>query len=408
MTATSTPTLPAELVADVEVAGTVDVVPRILDVVCQTTGMGFAAIARVTDAHWVTCAARDDIGFGLRPGDELDVTSTLCYEVRCDSRAIVIDDVDADDHYRSHETPARYGFKSYISVPIYLTDGSFYGTLCAIDPEPRSLTKSAALETLRLLAELFARHLEDRQRLAESQQTLASEREVARLRELFVAILGHDLRNPLNAIQMNSQLLEMLDGDADAAERQEAIASIRSSADRMTALINDTLDLARTRTDSGLNLAMDRVAPDDLIQRFRHVIDELRAGHTNRNVDVTLDLHRPVACNADRLGQVVSNLLANALTHGDPAAPVTVVARQPDDAALLLSVSNTGPPIPADVVATLFEPFQRGRLQHDTTRSGLGLGLFIAHEIALAHNGTLTCTSDDDATTFTLRIASPA
>ena len=114
-------------------------VPTLLQTVTLATGMGFAAVARVTASRWVTCQTVDKISFGLAPGDELDVESTLCHEVRLSNTEIVIDDVANDPVYCTHHTPATYGIQSYISVPIYKKDGTFFGTLCAIDPEPRKI-----------------------------------------------------------------------------------------------------------------------------------------------------------------------------------------------------------------------------------------------------------------------------
>ena len=121
---------------DIAAVGRIDVVPTILDIVCRTTGMGFAAVARVTEDRWIACSVRDDIDFGLKPGGELKVETTICHEIRQTGDPVIIDDVQADPVYRGHHTPALYGFRSYISMPIRLPDGRFFGTLCAIDPEP--------------------------------------------------------------------------------------------------------------------------------------------------------------------------------------------------------------------------------------------------------------------------------
>lgn len=115
------------------------VVKAMLEQVCAATGMGFAAVARVTDTRWVACQVLDRIEFGLDSGDELQLKTTICDEIRESSQAVVIDHVSGDAQWRTHHTPALYGFESYISFPIHLADGSFFGTLCAIDPQPRSL-----------------------------------------------------------------------------------------------------------------------------------------------------------------------------------------------------------------------------------------------------------------------------
>src|ERR1700689_2871901 len=114
---------------DIESVRRIKAVPTILDVVCRTTGMGFAAVARVTQDRWVACSVLDEIDFGLKPGGELQVEKTICHEIRLSREAVVIDNVAQDAAWCRHATPAMYGFQSYISVPIILSDGSFFGTL---------------------------------------------------------------------------------------------------------------------------------------------------------------------------------------------------------------------------------------------------------------------------------------
>ena len=125
--------------ADVEAIRRIPAVPTILDVVCRTTGMGFAAVARVTEHRWIVCSVKDEIAFGLQPGSELKVETTICHEVRERRDPVIINHAAEDEVYGFHPTPIMYGFQSYISVPILLPNGSFFGTLCAIDPKPRML-----------------------------------------------------------------------------------------------------------------------------------------------------------------------------------------------------------------------------------------------------------------------------
>ena len=113
-------------------------IEAMLEEVCALTGMGFAAVARVTADRWIACQLIDKIEFGLKPGDELQIKTTICNEVRASGQCVFIDQVSADEDWRQHHTPAMYGFESYISIPIVLEDGSFFGTLCAIDPTPRT------------------------------------------------------------------------------------------------------------------------------------------------------------------------------------------------------------------------------------------------------------------------------
>jgi GAF domain-containing protein len=114
--------------------------------ICDSTGMGFSAVARVTEQRWIACLVEDRIEFGLDPGDELKIHETICDEIRESGEAIVFDDASDDIKWSRHPVPVIYGFKSYCSFPVYLADGSFFGTLCAIDPEPRRVTDEEVVE----------------------------------------------------------------------------------------------------------------------------------------------------------------------------------------------------------------------------------------------------------------------
>lgn len=159
---------------DVAAISEIDAIPKILEVVCRTTGLGFSAVARVTEDRWIACAVRDDIAFGLQPAGELRVETTICNEIRQSGRLVVIDHVAEDAQFCRHPTPAMYGFQSYISVPIRLRDGRFFGTLCAIDPRPARVNTPETIGMFTLFAELIAFHLDSRQRVAELEACVAS------------------------------------------------------------------------------------------------------------------------------------------------------------------------------------------------------------------------------------------
>ena len=117
----------------------------ILRHICNATGMGFAAVARVTEERWIACLVEDRMAFGLDPGGELKVCETICDEIRASGEAVVFDDSSDDIKWSRHPVPVLYGFKSYCSFPVYLEDGSFFGTLCAIDPAPRRVADDAII-----------------------------------------------------------------------------------------------------------------------------------------------------------------------------------------------------------------------------------------------------------------------
>lgn len=151
-----------EIAAAVATLGDDPRLRTILDSVCSLTGMGFAAIAYVSDDRWIACQVDDRIDFGLDPGKELEVRKTICDEIRDCGRGIVIEDVGNDPDWWTHPVPILYGFKSYLSLPLTLDDGRFFGTLCAIDPEPRAVSLSDLLSKIENLATDAANLLDQR------------------------------------------------------------------------------------------------------------------------------------------------------------------------------------------------------------------------------------------------------
>lgn len=135
-------------VADTVALGDGDEIRRLLAEVCQATHMGFAAVARVTESRWIACQVDDRIEFGLNPGDELKIKQTICDEIRDSGEAVVFEDASTDIKWSRHPVPILYGFKSYCSFPVYLDDGTFFGTLCALDPEPRDVSQDEMIALL--------------------------------------------------------------------------------------------------------------------------------------------------------------------------------------------------------------------------------------------------------------------
>ncbi|MEO8573063.1 MAG: PAS domain S-box protein [Pyrinomonadaceae bacterium] len=143
----------------VEAVSRLQTVPSILKAVADLTQMRFVVIAKVTNHKWIACAVLDEMDFGLPPGGELEVATTLCSEVRDHRNAIVIENASTDPVYCEHPTPKKYGIESYIAVPITLKNGEFFGTLCAVDSRPADLSGATILDSMRLFAELVANEL---------------------------------------------------------------------------------------------------------------------------------------------------------------------------------------------------------------------------------------------------------
>jgi signal transduction histidine kinase len=355
--------------------------------------MGFAAVARVTDERWVACSVLDNILFGLKPGGELKLETTICHEIRQMRKAVVIDHVAEDEEFREHHTPRMYGFQSYISMPIILANGTFFGTLCAIDPKPHKVKTPEIVGMFKLFAELIAFHIDASEKLASSESRLLVERESSVLREQFIGVLGHDLRTPLGAISMGVSLLK--DGALDE-DQSMAVDMMERSVSHMSDLIADTLDFTRGRLGGGIELGSLSLAPLEPV--LGQVISEMQSIWPARVIETHFDLAESVSYDRSRLAQLFTNLLSNAMAYGraDQAVVVRAVSA---DGTFSLSVSNGADPIPPEKLERLFEPFSRRGA--DKSEKGLGLGLYIASEIARSHGGKLSVKSTPEETCFT-------
>jgi signal transduction histidine kinase len=380
---------------DIAAIARIDIIPTILDVVCRTTRMRFAAVARVTESRWIACSVKDDISFGLVPGSELRIETTICNEIRQHGQAVIIDNVAEDPAFCAHHTPVIYGFKSYISLPITLPDGTFFGTLCAIDPEAARLNTPEVVGMFRAFAELIALHLKAQQRLDRTEASLLSERSTAELREQFIAVLGHDLRVPLAAITSGAEILQ----HSPQPDRVTKLAvMMQRSVKRMAELIDNVLDFARGRLGGGLVLERQVESLQPILQQ---VVDELQSAWPDRVITLDIALPRAVRCDPVRIGQLVANLLGNALAHGTANTPVKLAATIVDGV-LDVTVTNTGDRIPDAMLSRMFEPFVHAA--GGPRQQGLGLGLYIANEIARAHGGSLAATSCAGEVRFTFRM----
>ena len=226
-----------------------------------------------------------------------------------------------------------------------------------------------------------------------TQREVDAAAETAHLREQFIAVLGHDLRNPLAAITSGIRLLAK---GEDLSEQGRQITSLmQGSVLRALELVDNVLDFARARLGGGLTLTRDANAP--LGPVLRQVIAEIESLNPARIINTRIALEECIDCDRGRIGQMFSNLLGNAVTHGAGDQPISVCATT-QDGIFTLEVANGGSPIDEAARRKLFQPFFRGEISPNKT--GLGLGLHIASEIAEAHGGSITVTSDHDATRF--------
>lgn len=239
---------------------------------------------------------------------------------------------------------------------------------------------------------LYEENLQTAKQLAEA--NLEMEQQNALIREQFIAVLGHDLRNPLGGVMSAAQLVAR----SNLGAREEKLVKlIQTGSKRMHDMINDIMDLARGRLGGGFPVSL---AETDLEQLLNQVSDELKVVWPEKSIESDFNIRQDVMCDPGRLSQMVSNLLANAIIHGSPVTPISVQATVTEEI-WEISVINQGKPIPREALPHLFHPFRREGQQK--SQNGLGLGLYIASEIAKAHNGMLTVTSDEQQTCFTFR-----
>ncbi len=260
------------------------------------------------------------------------------------------------------------------AAPLRRQDGSFAGAVLTARDE----TERLALE----------------QQRAESLEHL---RATAEFRERFLGIVGHDLRNPLNAISLSARVL--LVSETLPERELKAVRRIASSADRMARMISEVLDFTRSRLGGGMP-----VDPclADLSVISREVLEELEASHPGSRLSLQVLGQGLGEWDAGRLSQVVSNLVGNALQYSPEGTPIHITVDGRAEHEVVLSVHNEGPPISEAMLPRLLEPFRRATRNEGHNSGGLGLGLYIVQQIILAHGGTLSAQSHaGDGTTFT-------
>jgi light-regulated signal transduction histidine kinase (bacteriophytochrome) len=223
-----------------------------------------------------------------------------------------------------------------------------------------------------------------------------AEMELARSR--LLAVLGHDLRDPLQTISMAARILEHGDSNVRVGQR------IAASTGRMERLITQVLDMSRLHGGLGLGL---KLVEHDMASLVRGIIEDTAITHPKLEIRADLPPVLLVTIDPDRLAQVVGNLVSNARHHGETGEPILVhLAMAPDG--MRLAVSNTAGPIPEETVRVLFQPLKASSVGNDKNPNGLGLGLYIASEIIRGHQGTIRYSHDGQRVTFTVHIPDPA
>ncbi len=222
-------------------------VPTVLQAVVELTGLRFAALARVTDTSWTVCAVHDEMDFGLQPGGDLELETTICNEIRQHHQLVIFNHASVHPIYSQHPTPMMYKLESYVSVPIFRRNGDFFGTLCAVDSQPARMEELLVLKPLRLFADMIGMQLELAEDLSEAQSLLRD----ARFRERLLSSSEHEIRDLLQPIITNLYLLRTSSTLSEADRR--LVDEMDASSQPITQLLRQKLDIALGRMEQHLS-----------------------------------------------------------------------------------------------------------------------------------------------------------
>jgi signal transduction histidine kinase len=258
----------------------------------------------------------------------------------------------------------------------------------AVDFLQKPVDPEVLKSKVQVFVDLFAQKRQLSLQLEELRQAL-------KVNEMFTAVLGHDLRNPLAAVMNGSELLLRISDDP----KINAVATrIRSSSRRMEKMVSQLLDVARIRSGK---LELD-IRPGDVELTAQRIADELQAGGQAGRILISREGNATGQFDSDRIAQVFSNLLANALQHGEPGTPARLDIDGSSQAEIRIRIANRGV-IPAAMLSQIFTPFRSG--QDKNSPGGLGLGLYIVKNFIDAHGGTISVESNEhDGTVFDIRL----
>lgn len=383
---------------DVAILSRVDAVRTILMTLCDITDLRYSLVARLTEDTWTACAIYDNMNFGLGPGDELELRTTYCNTIRERNAPLLVRHASAEPEFQDHPGLKNYAVESYIGVPLYRENGEYFGVLCALDLEPKRISEKN-IGVFTLMAKLIAYELEaEEQRLAlDEALKLANRTNETRAR--FLGILGHDLRSPLNTIVAAATLQQS--GNLDAEKNARLATNVLRTSRRMNFLIEDLLDVAQTAQGNQILIQKKR---SDLKDICRAIVEEFCLTHPYRIIEFTASGDCEGDWDDGRLGQVLSNLLSNALSYGGADSPVTLkLAGEPER--VVMQVRNWGEPMSEEIKNNLFTAFWRGakKTGANDNSSGLGLGLYIVKQIVESHGGSIDVESTAaEGTTFTV------
>lgn len=383
------PSQPTSTVESIELLTSLDSVAALLRVVCDISGLGVATVAEVTEQRWIACAIEDRIAYGLQPGAELDLESTLCNQVRSSHDAVIISDVTQNPTYCDHPAPGLYGWKSYLSVPVFRPNGTFFGTLCAFDPQPAPrLEQRPVIDTLdgfaRLLGELLAR---EEQRREES-PGVRGDRDLTPLREQLLVLVEEDLQRPLQALAAQ-------DLPTSAPEAEVWQAEARRLAERSAA----AAEFVRARLGHGLPLKL--ALEENVNERLLSLFATLQTRFPDQALSSELQA-LPAALRLDlpRVLQALDAVLEEVASRNLPGGTLRLRSVVKERCYSLVVESTTV--MDPGELSQLFQPALKTVDLERRTR--LDLGLYLAHKIARGHGGSLVARQENGRLRFILTL----
>ena len=385
-----------KLIDDIARVQRIAIVPTLLDVICQTTGMGFAAVARVTENKWITCSVRDEINFGLVPGSELKLETTICNEIRDSHQGVVIDHVLKSEQFNGHHTPLMYGFQSYISYPIMLKSGEFFGTLCAIDPRPAELENTKIRGMFSAFADLISFHLQQIDLLEESDKAVRNlSRQLSNTMDenrQYQHISSHSLQEPLRKLRVFTGMVVQAIKDKDQEKAEYLASRIQTSAERFSGMIRDLSDYSFL---DGSDTILERT---NLNTALAVAVSQLAVQMQEKDVILNAEKLPSIDAYPAQIEQLFYHLMHNAIKFSkkDTRPVISISSRElglaeysgqgiPGKQYIEILISDTGIGIEASQLERIFDMFSQ--LNGVPARLGEGFGLAFCRKIIRNHHG---------------------
>jgi signal transduction histidine kinase len=391
-----------KLVEDLLHISQIPVVENMLEVICKTTGMGFSAIARVTEDSWVACSVRDEINFGLKPGGELKLETTICNEIRQTKKAVVIDHVAQNQEFCEHPTPKMYGFESYISVPIIRKNGELFGTLCAIDPKPRVLENNTTLGMFKLFAELIAFHLESVERLELSEKALQDINqqlyESNDENRQYRFISNHNLQEPLRKLRVFSNMVVKAASAENNDKVRQFAEKLSYNAQQFSMMIKDLAEFSNLDYMNGL------FEDADLDKILHDVCAQLEIQIKLKSAVVQIGKLPTIHGIVPQLEQLFYHLISNSLKFSRPEVnPLIEITASFTSRYFEIRVGDNGPGIAPGHLEKIFDLF--AKLEDSARLKGGGIGLSYCRKIVRNHGGRISAESvPGKGTTFIISL----